>query len=86
MLARWAAALGVEGELDGIADRPGHDRRYALDDRATRRRLGWAPLVGLDDGLAATALWTRQHRGFWDEAMARDDVRDWFAAQYGTRA
>lgn len=37
-----------------VADRPGHDRRYALDDRKLRDETGWAPQVGLDEGLRAT--------------------------------
>lgn len=36
-----------------VADRPGHDRRYALDDRKLRNETGWAPQIGLDEGLRA---------------------------------
>ncbi len=42
-------------------DRPGQDMRYALDDSATRARLGWRPKVAFDQGLAATIAWYREH-------------------------
>lgn len=41
-------------------DRPGQDMRYALDDSATRRDLGWAPRVSFDDGLTQTIAWYRE--------------------------
>ncbi len=84
ILHQWAEALGLPGPLRRIADRPGHDRRYALDDAASREALSWAPRVALGPGLAAMARWTREHGDFWDEAMARGDVAAWFARQYGT--
>lgn len=46
--ARW---------ITHVADRPGHDRRYALDDRRLREHLGWAPRVSLEDGLRRTVQW-----------------------------
>ena len=46
-------------------DRPGQDRRYALDDAETRAALGWAPRTALADGLAQTVAWYREHRGLW---------------------
>ena len=45
-----------------VPDRPGHDRRYAIDASKIRRELGWAPRHGFEDGLAATALWYVEHR------------------------
>lgn len=86
ILARWAAALGLDGPTESIDDRPGHDRHYALDDAGSRDRLGWAPQVALDDGLARTAAWTRERPTFWDDALARADVQGFFARRYGDRA
>jgi len=40
-----------------VADRPGHDRRYALDASTTHRDLAWRPQVGFEEGLAATVAW-----------------------------
>ncbi len=48
-----------------VADRPGHDRRYDLDDGATRRELDWRPEVPLAAGLAATFRWYRENIGWW---------------------
>ena len=58
--ARRAAPAGLRQHADlirHVADRPGHDRCYALDDRASRSALGWQPSVDFDQGLAATVDW-----------------------------
>ena len=89
LLRAWREALGLPTEpLDWcrqVADRPGHDRTYTLDDGATRRALGWAPRTGLGDGLAATATWHAEHPDFWDEAMSQAEVADWFRGWYQGR-
>ena len=46
-----------------VEDRPDHDRRYALDDAATRRELGWAPHVPFEAGLERTVDWYRDRTG-----------------------
>ncbi len=51
-----------------VADRPGHDRRYAIDDRKIRRRLAWEPRHDLAAGLTATVRWYLDHRA-WCEAV-----------------
>jgi dTDP-glucose 4,6-dehydratase len=48
-----------------VADRKGHDHRYALDDGRIRRELGYRPLVEFRAGLAATIQWYRDHPGWW---------------------
>jgi dTDP-glucose 4,6-dehydratase len=45
-----------------VPDRPGHDRRYAIDANKIRRELGWAPRHVFEDGLASTARWYLEHR------------------------
>ena len=53
-----------EGRVEFVADRPGHDRRYAID--ATKLRdLGWQPTVALEQGLAETVDWYMQNRDWW---------------------
>ena len=58
--ARRTPPSGLRSHADlirHVADRPGHDRCYALEDRASRVALGWKPAVDFDDGLAATVDW-----------------------------
>lgn len=66
-----------------VADRPGHDRRYAL---ATDKlqELGWSPQVDFGDGLAATVAWYRAHRDWW-EPIRSGAYRAYYEAQYGSR-
>ena len=49
-----------------VEDRPGHDRRYAIDASKLRRELGWAPLIPLSKGLALTVDWYRERRDWWE--------------------
>jgi len=48
-----------------VADRPGHDRRYALDASLLRRELGWQPRITFAEGLAATVQWYLDHPEWW---------------------
>lgn len=61
--------------LEHVADRPGHDRRYALDTARARTELGWSPAIGLDQGLAQTVDWYRSHRG-WLERVKSGAYRE----------
>ena len=66
-----------------VEDRPGHDRRYAMDG-SKLATLGWTPQVSFDDGIAATVAWYREHEAWW--RAARDDDWDtYYERQYGHR-
>jgi len=70
--ARSNPALRVSGyrELKTfVADRPGHDRRYAIDASKIRRELGWAPRHVFEDGLASTARWYLDHRDWCEQVQ-----------------
>jgi dTDP-glucose 4,6-dehydratase len=72
-----------ESLIRHVADRPGHDRRYSLD-TTKLRRLGWAPRVDFDDGLAATVEWYRQNEWWWRPIKDADPAfRAYYDAQYG---
>ncbi|MCL5777437.1 dTDP-glucose 4,6-dehydratase [Limibaculum sp. FT325] len=58
-----------------VADRPGHDFRYAIDATKIRQDLGWLPRVTLDEGLARTVDWYLENEAWWRPLLQRDGVR-----------
>jgi dTDP-glucose 4,6-dehydratase len=66
-----------------VTDRPGHDRRYALD-TSKSQALGWAPRHDFVDGLAATVAWYRDRREWW-EPIKSGAYRTYYEEQYGSR-
>ncbi len=76
------------GELGGlirhVKDRPGHDRRYAIDAGKLAAELGWSPRVGLDQGLATTVAWYLDH-GHWCRSVTSGDYRDYYRRMYDGR-
>jgi dTDP-glucose 4,6-dehydratase len=66
-----------------VPDRPGHDRRYAMDG-AKVASLGWSPVVGWDDGLRDTVRWFMDNEDWWT-AMRSGDWHDYYERQYGWR-
>jgi len=69
-----------------VADRPGHDRRYALS-TTKLQGLGWAPEADFELGLAATVQWYQQNEAWWRPIKEQDPkFKAYYAAQYGTRA
>jgi len=53
-----------------VADRPGHDARYAIDAARIRRDLGWEPRESFESGLAATLDWYLDNRAWWQRIRA----------------
>jgi dTDP-glucose 4,6-dehydratase len=51
--------------IEWVTDRPGHDRRYAIDPAKIEREIGWKPAISLDDGLAQTVQWYKEHQDWW---------------------
>ena len=66
-----------------VPDRPGHDRRYALDG-SRLRALGWQPQVSFEHGLALTIDWYAEHRDWW-EPIKSGEWADYYRAQYAWR-
>ena len=54
-----------------VTDRPGHDRRYAIDSRRIEQELGWRPGHSFEQGLRDTVAWYLEHRD-WCEEVTRD--------------
>jgi dTDP-glucose 4,6-dehydratase len=84
MVRRILALTGADESLvRHVTDRPGHDRRYSIDD-AKLRSLGWSPVIGLEDGLAETAAWYRENRAWW-EPIKSGEYRAYYERQYAER-
>jgi dTDP-glucose 4,6-dehydratase len=67
-----------------VADRPGHDRRYAIDARKIERELGWRPAETFATGIRKTVQWYLAH-GDWVQEVQSGAYRDWVAANYAQR-
>lgn len=70
--------------LTYVTDRPGHDRRYALDCTKMERELGWKPSISLEDGLRRTIEWYRTH-GDWVADVRGGDYRGYYEKYYENR-
>jgi dTDP-glucose 4,6-dehydratase len=64
-----------------VTDRPGHDRRYALDCSKIRRRLDFVPRVGFAEGAERTIRWYAEHRDWW-EKVKRGAFREYYEQAY----
>ncbi len=73
-----------ESLIRHVPDRPGHDRRYAMDATKIRNELGWKPRRDFDAGLADTVAWYRDNRTWW-ERVRSGAYRDYYEQQYGDR-
>jgi len=84
VIDRLLAATGRDWSLvRSVPDRPGHDRRYAMDG-AKLAALGWTPRVDFEEGLPATVAWYRAHAD-WVEGAKRGDWDSYYARQYADR-
>jgi dTDP-glucose 4,6-dehydratase len=66
-----------------VKDRPGHDRRYAMDTRKIERELGWHPLETFDSGMLKTVRWYLEHED-WIGDVTSGSYRQWMAKHYAT--
>ena len=60
-----------QGLIRLVADRPGHDLRYAIDSSHITRELGWRPKVSFEEGLARTVDWYLANRDWWQPLVER---------------
>ena len=72
------------GLIRFVKDRPGHDRRYAIDSSKITRDLGWQPEETLETGLGRTVRWYLDNTE-WVESVQTGSYRDWISRQYGER-
>jgi len=59
-----------EEMIEFVKDRPGHDRRYAIDFTKIHRELGWSPRTGFDEGMAQTVAWYKNNRSWWQRVKS----------------
>ena len=74
-------ALDCERLITFVRDRPGHDRRYAIDATKMRRELGWAPAHTFEAGLARTIDWYLENAP-WLASVQNAEYRQWVELQY----
>jgi dTDP-glucose 4,6-dehydratase len=67
-----------------VEDRPGHDRRYAVDCARLTDRTGWRPRVEFKDGIRQTVEWFRSHEAWW-RPIKEGDFRAYYERMYGQR-
>jgi dTDP-glucose 4,6-dehydratase len=75
----------TESLLTRVADRPGHDRRYALTNEKLTRETGWEPRMDFDRGLALTVDWYKQNQG-WVERVKSGEYQKYYSLNYANRA
>ncbi|WP_217560481.1 dTDP-glucose 4,6-dehydratase [Paenibacillus sp. GbtcB18] len=72
-----------EERITYVRDRPGHDRRYAIDSNKITRELGWKPQYELDKGIKETILWYLQNKSWWENIQS-GAYQDYYSKQNGT--
>jgi dTDP-glucose 4,6-dehydratase len=71
--------------IKNVADRPGHDRRYAMDASKIEQELGWQPRQSLKTGLSKTVRWYLQHPAWVEAIRQRSDFQGWMEINYAHR-
>ena len=72
-------------QISHVTDRPGHDRRYAIDASRLYQELGWKPAETFESGIRKTVRWYLDNPG-WVERVQSGAYRDWVQTQYGASA
>ena len=75
------AAGSYRDQITFVKDRPGHDRRYAIDARKLERELGWKPAETFETGLRKTVQWYLDNQA-WVQDVVSGEYRNWVAKQY----
>ncbi len=74
-----------KSQISYVTDRPGHDRRYAIDARKIEQELNWKPAETFETGIRKTVQWYLSHQD-WVAQVQSGGYRDWVQANYGKRA
>jgi dTDP-glucose 4,6-dehydratase len=82
--ARPKVAGSYRDQIAYVTDRPGHDRRYAIDARKLERELGWKPAETFETGLEKTVDWYLDNQ-VWADEVASGEYRNWVETNYAKR-
>jgi dTDP-glucose 4,6-dehydratase len=74
----------AESLITFVKDRPGHDRRYAIDASKIRHELGWAPQKTVEQGIRETILWYLENQQWWRPLLSAD-YQAYYEASYGQK-
>lgn len=80
-----ADGVGYRSQITFVTDRPGHDRRYAIDARKIESELGWKPAETFDSGIRKTVQWYLDNPG-WVARVQSGAYREWVQTQYAAAA
>ncbi|CAN5923517.1 dTDP-glucose 4,6-dehydratase [soil metagenome] len=83
-VAPRADGASYRDQITFVADRPGHDRRYAIDTRKIARELGWSAKESFDTGIRKTVLWYLEN-DWWVSNVTSGAYRGWVEQNYGNR-
>jgi len=72
-----------EGMIEYVKDRPGHDRRYAVDWSKIKNELGWKPLYSFDEWLEKTINWYKENETWWKRVKS-GEYKSYYKKQYGS--
>jgi len=84
-LRRKADGTQYEAQITFVTDRPGHDRRYAIDPTKIEREIGWTPAETFESGIDKTVRWYLENTA-WIDAVRTGAYREWVSQNYGARA
>ena len=80
-----ADGVSYSAQIAYVKDRPGHDRRYAIDARKIERELGWKPAETFETGIRKTVRWYMDNMA-WVEHVASGGYRKWVDTNYAERS
>src|SRR3989344_9253184 len=72
-----------QSDIQYVKDRPGHDRRYAIDSTKIKKDLGWQPKHDFDSALQLTVDWYQEHKDWWQKLKKKE--KDYYEKQYDKR-